>query len=314
MLPPMPRHSLARDGLRRVIKAPLAAILVVCCLILAGALSPARADSSAPRLATVDWTIAETLVSLGVEPVAVSQVAEYQAWVEQPALPDSVVDIGLRAQPNRELVASLDLDRFLLSPLFAALEPTLSRIVPVTTLSIYEPEGDLWQNLVTATREIADIAGVPARAERVVEAHRERIAQVRDRLPDTVPELLVVQFIDDRHVRVYGQGSLYEMVLERLELDNAWQGGTNLWGYATAGLEKLTTTGYLVVVDPMPMGVEDHLASNRLWQSLPSVKAGQVLHLPAVWSFGGLPSAARFAEELGESLATSGARPEAADS
>lgn len=285
------------------------ALLTVCIAVAIGVTGPASSAAAATeqepgaiRIGTVDWTIAEILLSLGVVPTAVAQTTEYQAWVGEPALPDSVVDLGLRAQPNRELVAALNLDHFLLSPLFQALEPTLSRIVPVTSLSIYSPGGDLWQSLTEATRKTAAIAGVPDRAETVIDDHRRRIEQVRERLPDAGMALLVVQFIDSRHVRVYGKGSLFQMVLDRLDLENAWRGGTNLWGYATVGIEDLTAAGHLVVVDPIPMGVAGHLADNRIWQALPAVAAGRVIHLPAVWSFGALPSAARFAEELGRAL------------
>lgn len=266
---------------------------------------PAVSAQPSPRIATVDWTIAETLMALKAPPAAMAQIAEYHAWVEQPALPDSVVDLGLRAQPNRELAASLDLDLFLLSPLFAALEPSLSEIAPVTILSTYRPDSELWQSLLDTTRQLGKIVGKPARAEQIIEDHRQRISQVRESLPAQVPQLLIVQFIDNRHVRVYGEGSLYNMVLERLGITNAWQGGTNLWGYATAGLEELIQDGYLVVVDPMPMGVEGHLETNSLWNRLPSVRANRVVHLPAVWSFGALPSAVRFAEELGHGLGRS---------
>lgn len=259
-------------------------------------------ESTSPRIATVDWTLAETLLSLGVTPVAVAQVEDYQAWVGEPALPDSVVDLGLRAQPHRELVASLELDRFLLSPLYQAIEPAIARMVPVTSLATYLADGDLWDNLLETTRRLGSVTGREAAARRVIREHRQRINSVRQTLPDSVPPILVVQFIDDRHVRVYGEGSLYNTVMARLGLDNAWEGGANRWGYSTVGIEELTAPGYLVIVDPMPMGVEEGLATNRLWQSLPAVRQQQVLQLPPVWSFGGLPSAARFAEQLGRAL------------
>ncbi|GGY69844.1 ABC transporter substrate-binding protein [Marinobacter zhanjiangensis] len=261
-------------------------------------------DSFAPRIGTVDWTLAETLLSLGVVPVGVAQTRDYQAWVGKPALPDEVVDLGLRAQPNRELIASLELDQFLLSPLYQTLEPTLSRMTRVTTLTTYRPEADLWQNLIDTTHEVARIAHRETRASKVVNEHRERIDQVRQQLPDNLPPMLVIQFIDSRHVRVYGKGSLYEMVMNRLGMDNAWTGSTNLWGYATIGIEELTAPGYLVLVDPIPIGVSDELDQNRLWQMLPAVRQQRLLRLPAVWSFGGLPSAVRFAESLGHALQT----------
>ncbi|SFR75714.1 iron complex transport system substrate-binding protein [Marinobacter daqiaonensis] len=280
------------------------------CLFLLGLLAgwPALAatpeDAPAPRIATVDWTLAETMLSLGVVPVGVAQIADYQAWVEEPRLPEEVVDLGLRAQPNRELMASLDLDHTLLSPLYRAIEPTLSHIAPVTTLATYTSGGDLWQNLVTTTRQVAEITGRQSGADDVIEQHRRRIDRVGDALDADLPPLLVIQFIDNRHVRVFGEGSLYNMVMERLGIENAWQGSTNLWGFATVGIEKLATPGHLVVVEPMPMGVREELEQNRLWQLLPPVRQQRLFHLPAVWSFGGLPSAARFAEELGQALTT----------
>ncbi|MGL5587407.1 MAG: iron-siderophore ABC transporter substrate-binding protein, partial [Aeromonas veronii] len=60
-----------------------------------------------PRIATVDWTIAETLLALGVTPLAVGDAGPSQAWVGEPRLPTEVVDIGLRTQPNRKLLAEL---------------------------------------------------------------------------------------------------------------------------------------------------------------------------------------------------------------
>ncbi|OAL58880.1 hypothetical protein A6R74_08365 [Halomonas sp. ALS9] len=60
----------------------------------------------------------------------------------------------------------------------------------------------------------------------------------------------------------------------------------------------------LVVVEPVPAGVEDTLAKSGLWQHLPSVKNANLLRLPPVWSFGALPSAQRFARELVAALSS----------
>lgn len=301
----MPRRSptqTASPPLRQLHQYVPALLLL---MLMAGAgplLAASPEPHPTPRIGTVDWTLTETLLSLGVEPVAVAQIGDYRAWVGKPALPADVVDLGLRAQPNRELIASLGLDRFLLSPLYQPIEPTLARITRVSTLTTYKPDADLWQNLVETTREVARLTHREHRVDEVIEAHRKRILDVKQQLPGTLPPVLVVQFIDSRHVRVYGEGSLYDMVIGRLGLENAWTGDTNLWGFATVGIERLATTGYLVLVDPIPIGVTKELDRNRLWQSLPAVRQQRLLRLPAVWSFGGLPSAARFAESLGSAL------------
>ena len=89
-----------------------------------------------PRIATVDWTIAETLLALGVTPAGMGDMSSYRAWVKAPAMPPSVVDLGLRAQPNRELLAELNPDLILISPLAAPLAPALSKIAPVKSITL----------------------------------------------------------------------------------------------------------------------------------------------------------------------------------
>nr|WP_156140693.1 ABC transporter substrate-binding protein [Aeromonas piscicola] len=257
-----------------------------------------------PRIATVDWTIAETLLALGVTPLAVGDVSAYRAWVGEPLLPADVVDIGLRAQPNRELLAELKPDRILISPLAAPLAPTLSRIAPVQSIALYDPQTDLWQRLHEATLTIAALVNKTAEANVLLTDLNRDLEQMKQTLPVELPPLLVVQFIDERHVRVFGRHSLFEAVMQRLGLRNAWQGETNAWGFSVASIEQFMAlpAARLVVVDPIPVGVSERLQEPGLWQHLPLVQQAPVLHLPAVWSFGGVLAARRFASLLNEAL------------
>ncbi|OCA61926.1 ABC transporter substrate-binding protein [Aeromonas piscicola] len=257
-----------------------------------------------PRIATVDWTIAETLLALGVTPLAVGDVSAYRAWVGEPLLPADVVDIGLRAQPNRELLAELKPDRILISPLAAPLAPTLSRIAPVQSIALYDPQTDLWQRLHEATLTIAALVNKTAEANVLLADLNRDLEQMKQTLPAELPPLLVVQFIDERHVRVFGRHSLFEAVMQRLGLRNAWQGETNAWGFSVASIEQFMAlpAARLVVVDPIPVGVSERLQEPGLWQHLPLVQQAPVLHLPAVWSFGGVLAARRFATLLSEAL------------
>lgn len=272
-----------------------------------GAASDAARSSehtSVPRIATVDWTIAETLLALGVTPLAVGDVSAYRAWVGEPLLPADVVDIGLRAQPNRELLAELKPDRILISPLAAPLAPTLSRIAPVQSIALYDPQTDLWQWLHEATLTIAALVNKTAEANVLLTDLNRDLEQMKQTLPAELPPLLVVQFIDERHVRVFGRHSLFEAVMQRLGLRNAWQGETNAWGFSVASIEQFMAlpAARLVVVDPIPVGVSERLQEPGLWQHLPLVQQAPVLHLPAVWSFGGVLAARRFASLLNEAL------------
>ncbi|MDR5904538.1 ABC transporter substrate-binding protein [Franzmannia qiaohouensis] len=267
------------------------------------AATPAVASSGA-GLATLDWTLAETLVALEAPPRGVAQVGAYHEWVGAPRLTNQVIDLGLRSQPNTELLAHLAPAHIAISPMFANLTPRLSKIGQVATFSLYTGKQEAWDEAVALTHALGEVTGRPAAAESLVEETAAHIESLRQGLPQGIPPLLIIQFMDDRHVRVFGEHSLYQAVLERLELENAWQEQTNAWGFSLVGLERLITLdAQLVVIEPYPTGIAEKLPRSALWQHLPSVRDGTWLTLPPAWSFGALPSARRFAELLAAALA-----------
>ncbi|MGM0832458.1 ABC transporter substrate-binding protein [Halomonas qinghailakensis] len=255
--------------------------------------------------ATVDWTIAETLLAIDAPVSSVAQHSDYHTWVSEPRIPSSATDMGLRSQPNLELLAQAPPKQILISPMFAGLRPRLERIAPVSTFSLYSPETDTWQEMQTLTRQLGELTDRDAQAERLINNTRALMTELRGQLPESAP-LLLVQFMDARHVRVFGESSLYNAVLEQLALPNAWDQPTNAWGFSLVGIEALARypEATLAIIEPLPEGVASQLESSGLWQHLPSVKNAQLLHLPPVWSFGALPSAQRFARELSAALVT----------
>ncbi|GHB07736.1 ABC transporter substrate-binding protein [Modicisalibacter luteus] len=292
---PQPVHS--RPPLTTLVLTPLLVLLLLAIPTL-----PSQANKT-PDVATLDWTLAETLLALGVVPEGIAQIDAYRDWVLEPAIPNTVSDLGLRTQPNLELLASLGLDHILISPMFANLEPRLSRIAPVTTIGMYGPDNDPWQSMLEATREVADVVDRQQAAQRLIESTEAYLEEMRGKLPGNVPPLLLVQFMDARHARVFGESGLYQAVLDHLGLDNAWPGPTNYWGFSLVGLEKLAELdAQLVVIEPLPTGVADELSSSGLWRNLRAVRERPVIYLPPVWSFGALPSAQRFASLLATAL------------
>ncbi|TLF50642.1 iron-siderophore ABC transporter substrate-binding protein [Halomonas urmiana] len=280
----------------------VAASAVAASAVAASAVAASTATSP-PRLATLDWTLAETLVALDAPPAAVAQVEAYHAWVGEPALPGATIDLGLRSQPNLELLASLAPERILISPMFANLTPRLERIAPVASLPLYTPDRDTWREMRELTRSLGRLVERPEAATRLIEETEARLDALRGRLNDAVPPLLVVQFMDRRHVRVFGDNGLFQAVLDRLGLENAWRGPTNAWGFSLVGIEALAgLDARLVVVEPYPAGVRERLDDAGLWGHLVEASRGAPLVLPPIWSFGALPSAERFAEQLVSAL------------
>lgn len=278
-------------------------LLVLCARCGLFALCLLTFSTAHAQVATVDWTIAETLLAIDAPVSSIAQQADYHAWVGEPRIPESATDMGLRTQPNLELLSQLPPEQLLISPMFASLAPRLEKVVPVTSLALYSPGADIWQEMQALTRELGEITDREAAAEQLINDTQTLMASLRQARPDTAP-LLMVQFMDARHVRVFGKSSLYNAVLEQLALPNAWEQTTNAWGFSLVGVEALAhyPEATIVIIDPLPAGVEAELASSGLWQQLPNVKNANLLRLPPVWSFGALPSAQRFAQELTAAL------------
>ncbi|MFG6667776.1 ABC transporter substrate-binding protein [Halomonas sp. HNIBRBA4712] len=269
-------------------------------LLLAACLLPTGAQA---QWATLDWTIAETLLAIDAPIEGVAQIPAYHDWVGEPRIPDSVVDLGLRQQPNFELMAQAPPEGFLISPMFEGLTSKLSRLAPVTSFALYTQGEETWPEILRFTRELGEKTHREAQAAALIDETEALMARLAEQAPATAP-LLMVQFMDARHVRVFGANSLYNAVLERLGIDNAWQEDTNAWGFALTGIEALARfpDATLLIVDPIPAGVEDQLARSGLWQRLPAIEENRVIRLAPVWSFGALPSAQRFARELMQAL------------
>lgn len=67
-------------------------------------------------------------------------------------------------------------------------------------------------------------------AQTLIDSVDARLSLIATQIERPTDPLLIVEIRDDRHVRVYGPGSLEDMTLTRLGLENAWKGRTNDWG------------------------------------------------------------------------------------
>lgn len=284
-----------------------ALLVATICLLCARLGFAATSEPAAtPRLATIDWGIAQNLTAMGVAPIAVGQVAGYETWVASPALPSATRGLGLRSQPNMEMLAQLNPDRILITRMYAAQQDRLSRVAPVSVVDVYFTPGEVWHNTLQSVKKLGRITHRPKAAAALIRRTEQNIQQASVGLPDDVGPLLICQFVDSQHVRVYGQRSLVQATMQRMGVANAWQGETTRWGMAVVPLSRLAEIeqGRVVVMGPVPVGLTDKVANSRLWRSLPVVRNAPVLYMPPVWSFGGLPSASRFARLLTRAFKT----------
>jgi ABC-type Fe3+-hydroxamate transport system substrate-binding protein len=268
-------------------------------------LLPAQANQPPQRIVCLDDGLAETLLMLGVKPVAVANRESWEVWVVEPALPPEIADVGTLLEPNLEFLQQLRPDIILTIPFLDGIKPLLERIAPVTTIGIYTEEGKPYERAVAATRQLARLVGKVEEGEALIAASEASFAHLRENLaPLSDRPIYTVNFLDARTVRVYGRKSMFHDVFDRIGIRNAWTGETNYWGFSTVGIDGLGATkdARLAYLEPLPVGATGTLTESPVWKAMPFVRNRSMLHLPAVLMFGALPSATRFANVLAATL------------
>jgi iron complex transport system substrate-binding protein len=266
-------------------------------LALAGA---ARAQAADRRVVVLDWALTELALLLGVTPVAVAEAPYYRTRVATPDLPAAVADVGLRAQPNLALIASLKPDLIVRLRHYGPPQSRLEAIAPTLELAIYEADQRQYERSIGALEKLGEACGAAdqmpiamSRIDAALDRARETLAAHSDR------PVLIANFADDRRADVFGRGSLFQSALERIGLENAYVGPSNMWGFATLGLDRLARFegARLVALSPGPPA---SLAQSALWRALPAFQ--EIVVLPPVWVYGGLASMTRFATLLSDAL------------
>lgn len=273
--------------------------------LLVGLLGAAPAWAELPRVVALDWASAETAQALGVTPVGMAQLADYRIWSGDMPMPEHVVDVGLRMEPNLELIRALRPDLILISPMQEGALPLLQALAPVRTIAFnsYE-QPDSYQQARQATRELARLLGRSAEGEALLAETERALVSLGQRLQTEgqVRPLYLLRFADRRHGWVLGANSLFGGGLASVGVPLAWQRSTNLWGFASVPLTALMEEpeAVIVYIEPLPFPALTSLRGNQLWRRLPAVGEGRVVGLPPVWLGNGLPSLIAFSRLLAE--------------
>lgn len=281
-------------------------------LLTAMALSPLlwqmqkaqAAPVSAERIVALEWLPVELMLALGVTPYGVADIPNYRMWVNEPALPDSVIDVGLRTEPNLELLTQMKPSMLVWSAGYGPSPEILARIAPGRSFAFSDGKLPLAQAR-RSLLEMAEMLDKQAVAQRhlaefdaYIDGLKPRFKQRGDR------PLLMVSLLDPRHMLVFGPNCLFQEILDRLGVKNAWQGETNFWGSTAVGIDRLAAYKDVDVLcfDHGNAAQMRQLEATPLWQAMPFVRANRLQIVPAVWFYGATLSAMNFARILDNSL------------
>ncbi|MCX8977767.1 Fe(3+)-hydroxamate ABC transporter substrate-binding protein FhuD [Citrobacter portucalensis] len=281
-------------------------------LLTAMALSPllwrmntAHAGAVDPqRIVALEWLPVELLLALGITPYGIADIPNYKLWVNEPPLPDSVIDVGLRTEPNLELLTEMKPSFLLWSAGYGPSPEKLARIAPGRGFNFSDGKKPL-AVARQSLQEMAQLFNLQASAERHLTEYDRFIASLKPRFMQRgARPVLLTSLLDSRHMLVFGSNSLFQDVLDEYGIPNAWQGETNFWGSTAVSIDRLAAYKDVDVLC-FDHGNDKEMAalmSTPLWQAMPFVRGGRFQRVPAVWFYGATLSAMHFARILDNAL------------
>ena len=263
-------------------------------LLTAMALSPlllkmgtARAAAINPhRIVALEWLPVELMLALGITPYGVADIPNYNLWVNEPKIPDSVIDIGLRTEPNLELLTQMKPSFLVWSAGYGPSADKLAHIAPSRGFTFSDGKKPLTmaRNSLNEMAQLLDVEAVAKEHldhfDKVIDALKPRFAHRGDR------PLLMVTLLDAR--------------LDRYGIPNAWEGEMTFWGSTAIGIDRLAQFRDVDVLcfDHGNEREMQTLMATPLWQAMPFVRAQRFQRAPAVWFYGATLSAMHFARVL----------------
>ncbi|WP_167591592.1 iron-siderophore ABC transporter substrate-binding protein [Jiella endophytica] len=298
--------------MRRFTQRLLFPALSAIALAIAPTLALAEEPASPPeRIVAMEWAELETLLALGVTPVGAAGASGYRDWVGEPALPESVAEIGTRQEPNLEELARLKPDLVLSHAHLRPLKGNLNAIAPVEEVTFNGTGSDTWEAVLAGTRRIGELTGKTQGADALISSADAAFEKDASRLADAGLQgrhVYFVRIIGANALRVHGSNAIADTVLSRLGLTNAWKGDVNEWGFAMVEPSALAEDPEATILVAGPVSDAEMAAvfDTPLGKALPASRAGAVRRLPVTWTFGGVPSAIHMAAAITDALTGTG--------
>lgn len=256
------------------------------------------------NIASPDWGNAATLTAMGYPPIATGDVRVWDRWVGTPTLPSSIIDLGIRYQPNAELIAQLPVD-LVVDNFFYKHARNLYGDVPAESV-MFAAKGETatWADYTEPTRELGELINNPTLAEDYITKSQQDISLASERFRQHYPEVnkfAVVQFADANNMRMYVANSLFKPAFDKMDKELVVLGKGNQFGFVPirmGDLAQLDEDVCLLIIDPLSPITRAEIEDSLVWQRLGYGDTRCVGELPPVWIYGGMSSLVSLADNL----------------
>lgn len=269
-------------------------------------------EHPATKVVSLEWMQTETLVSLGVMPVAHADGDEYNTWVANAQVDDTVKDVGKRSEPSFTEIMKTDPELVLAdtSGPEAIVKKLEKEGVPVLVLDTADGSRQL-DLMKENVRTIAEAVGRTDEADQIIGDLDSSMAAGKKAIAESDAAGARFAMADgwaeggNVTIRLFGEGSLMSDLAEGLGLKNAWTGEVDPdWGLGTTDPEGLTALGDNVrFFYNSPVEADDvfgnQLEKNPIWNKLEFVTSDHLYPLEkGIWTFGGPVSAQEFIDQV----------------
>ena len=263
-------------------------------------------DKPAKKIVVLEWTYAEDLLAVGIQPIGMADIPEYHNWVNIDAkLGDDVADVGGRQEPNLEAIAALEPDLIIgTSFRHNGMIADFEKIAPTVIFNPYPEDEkiDLYQEMTTTFNEIAKAVDKEEEAKQVLADLDAKYAEAQEKIDavnlQTKDVILTLAYTGPQapEVRVFTPNSMASQIIEKIGLKNVHVPDQfEVYGsstYNVEGLTKYEDANYLYIVQDNDNIYEKQFKDNAVWKNLNFVKEDRLYDLGGdTWLYGGPLSA-----------------------
>ncbi|WP_173916701.1 ABC transporter substrate-binding protein [Halobacillus sp. Marseille-Q1614] len=270
-------------------------------------------EGTPKRVVVLEWSYAEEIQALGMEPVGVADLDSYGDWVDVgKPFSESVEDVGTRQEPNLEAIARLDPDLIVgVNFRHEAIQEDLEEIAPTVMFAPYSEESaqNQFDSMLKEFNTLAKIVDKEKEAEQAINNMEQTFEEQRARLEEAGKEgmnYVITQAFTAQNtptLRLFTDNSMVANIMNELGMSNDYESDKlEIYGYTETTVETLQNyqdTNFFYIVQDSDNIFETQLAGNPVWEELNFVQEDRMYKMPgSTWTFGGPLSAEVLAEQV----------------
>ncbi|ABK87324.1 iron compound ABC transporter, iron compound-binding protein [Bacillus thuringiensis str. Al Hakam] len=272
-----------------------------------------KLDKPAKKVVVLEWVYSEDLLALGVQPVGMADIKNYNKWVNTKTKPSKdVVDVGTRQQPNLEEISRLKPDLIITASFRGkAIKNELEQIAPTVMFDPSTSNNDHFAEMTETFKQIAKAVGKEEEGKKVLADMDKAFADAKAKIEKADlkdKNIAMAQAFTAKNVptfRILTDNSLALQVTKKLGLTNTFEAGkSEPDGFKQTTVESLQSvqdSNFIYIVADEDNIFDTQLKGNPAWEELKFKKENKMYKLKGdTWIFGGPESATSLATQVAD--------------